>query len=163
MTEKNEKTMMEAIYITLPKKLTLTMEDKFKKAQFYNSATVPNGVILNGQDIGGMTFQPKFLTPSKKNENYMTASYFVPEDADTKINLYKPNEKGVAENTPREKMQVSLRELKEAIDEHQREFFAQKQRENENKQQSEETKDVSKENTNRPKAMRKEKDEEAEF
>jgi len=101
------------LYISLPKALCKQMDSKLNEGEKFNTMIIPRGTELNGKDIGGCLFNPKYMVENKFNKNEMTAIYYTDKLQDGKINILHPDNL---------KEKVDLKELKDSIDTRQREF-----------------------------------------
>lgn len=111
--EQEKQNKENKLYISLPKGLCKQMDSKLNEGEKFNTMIIPRGTELNGKDIGGCLFNPKYMIENKFNKNEMTAIYYTDKLQDGKINILHPDNL---------KEKVDLKELKESIDIRQKEF-----------------------------------------
>lgn len=101
------------LYISLPKGLCRQMDSSRKEGEKYNCMIMPNGVKIQGKDIGGSIINPLYMNENVNNPKEYTAVYYLDGLKNNQVRL--THKDGNYEK-------VNIKELKAAIDEHQEEY-----------------------------------------
>lgn len=114
----NVENLKDVVYLTLNKNYVKT-DFTCSDGKIRNVAFVPKGTKINGKDVSGYSFFPKYVNDHKFLKNCCTLSYL----ESFNINLVSKDEKVV----------VSPSELKEALNESWREWKQEKKAERDEK------------------------------
>ena len=101
------------LYISLPKGLCRQMDSSRKEGEKYNCMIMPNGVKIQGKDIGGSIINPLYMNENVNSPKEYTAVYYLDGLKNNQVRL--THKDGNYEK-------VNIKELKAAIDEHQEEY-----------------------------------------
>lgn len=119
--ENTPKKKEERVYINLPKAFCKQMDSKLREGEKFNTMIMPQGVKLNGKDIGGCLINPIYMNENPYNKNEMSATYYPAGIKNEGIKLTHPDGR---------KEFIDIEELRDAIIEHQKEYRASLEKKN---------------------------------